>query len=707
MSEACTLEHLKDTLCLDSIGSPTVEVTVEAVLLLVAFAILALAADHLCDSMETLCDHWGLPEEIGGATFMAFGGAVPEITVNSMATMKAISQGAKGGPADAALGIGAILGSGLLAFLTVPAICSIANQNKAPLLLKRRPLTRDVLFYGASVLVLLHALRTSISAKHGLCLLLIYAVYVTTLCYGDQVRSWYTQWRVTHRHGVAAAMEPSKTPEGTADFQSFREFRKKANNKQSSVFREKYDEELALPLIETGTTPSGTAAPQKASVLDNLQADFDRLVRPLERLIDLTCPDCRIYQPRENLYLLTFVVSFLWVGLASSLIGCVVDRWVTMLQNPSSSGFFGLVLVALGAEIPDAINALTASSRGYGSMAAASCVGSQIINICVGLGLPWALSVLASGSVPVSSASCSFLKAVGSVNAAVASVLAAWLIWQGRASGASQFCIVDRRKGLAMLQCYLGVISLFGLLTFAGVFGVEGKTDENDKVTRVCFGHRQPPRQPFPSLTTCHIYNPKACCTAGHDFIIGDYYERLGTRACLMSYTSLKELLCVMCDPKALTLDVVAGTGSYINIDRETGDLEIRLCEKFLHTFWDDGVTNDLDKPTTRYDLCGLRTCAPDSEDCERFSTIVPGEVMLNGSYRMENVDDFLRFMEPRYPNLWTEGIRGAVKLMRVADDAGIPCKMPSIADEATSVMSVGLPILVAVVGQLLSLLLV
>ncbi|KAF4704211.1 hypothetical protein FOZ63_007929, partial [Perkinsus olseni] len=277
-------------------------------------------------------------------------------------------------------------------------------------------------------------------------------------------------WRLTHRAGVAAALDPSNTSDGTAEFQSFREFRRKASDQKSSVFRDKYDEELALPLIETGSTPSPADSTRSSSLLQSIQTDLAAVLWPLKRVIDVTCPDCRIYQPRENLYPVTFLASFAWVSLASFVVGCVVDRWVALLQNPSSSGFFGLALVALGAEVPDAINALTATYRGYGSMAAASCLGSQIINICVGLGLPWTLTLFASGVVPVSSGSAVFLKTVACINAAVATVLACWLVWQGRAPEASQYCIIDRARGMAALQCYLAVILLLGVLTFAGTF---------------------------------------------------------------------------------------------------------------------------------------------------------------------------------------------------------------------------------------------
>jgi Ca2+/Na+ antiporter len=60
------------------------------------------------------------------------------------------------------------------------------------------------------------------------------------------------------------------------------------------------------------------------------------------------------------------------------------------------SAIFGLVIVAIGAEIPDAVNAITISKRGFGSMAISACLGAQVINVCIGLGLPWLISTTIS-----------------------------------------------------------------------------------------------------------------------------------------------------------------------------------------------------------------------------------------------------------------------------------------------------------------------
>ena len=48
-----------------------------------------------------------------------------------------------------------------------------------------------------------------------------------------------------------------------------------------------------------------------------------------------------------------------------------------------------MVLISLGASIADVMQCYIVSRKGYGSMAISNSIGSQILNICVGLGLPW------------------------------------------------------------------------------------------------------------------------------------------------------------------------------------------------------------------------------------------------------------------------------------------------------------------------------
>merc|ERR1711879_25714 len=99
----------------------------------------------------------------------------------------------------------------------------------------------------------------------------------------------------------------------------------------------------------------------------------------------------------ENYYLLTFLISLVYVSIFSFVLSSVVERWVSL--SGLSMIFFGLILVSMGAEIPDTIESVTVARKGYGSMAVSNCQGTQVINICMGLGLPWTMTILGGSEI--------------------------------------------------------------------------------------------------------------------------------------------------------------------------------------------------------------------------------------------------------------------------------------------------------------------
>lgn len=117
---------------------------------------------------------------------------------------------------------------------------------------------------------------------------------------------------------------------------------------------------------------------------------FDIMFKPLHLAFKYTCPPCEYGGPWQDWYPLTFVISFAWVSLFSMVISAIVTRWVSLASAPIA--FFGLAVVAIGAEIPDTIQSVTVAKKGYGSMAVSNGLGSQICNINIGLGLPWVVS---------------------------------------------------------------------------------------------------------------------------------------------------------------------------------------------------------------------------------------------------------------------------------------------------------------------------
>ena len=90
-----------------------------------------------------------VPEDVAGASFMAFGSAAPEIIINAVSTIKAGASDDPDSTQATDLGIGAILGSGMIAFCVIPCACALSATET--LKLKRRPLLRDIATYGVAL----------------------------------------------------------------------------------------------------------------------------------------------------------------------------------------------------------------------------------------------------------------------------------------------------------------------------------------------------------------------------------------------------------------------------------------------------------------------------------------------------------------------------------------------------------------------------
>ena len=54
-----------------------------------------------------------------------------------------------------------------------------------------------------------------------------------------------------------------------------------------------------------------------------------------------------------------------------------------------SSVVMGLSFLAMGTSIPDALGSLAVAKQGKGDMSVSNAVGSNVFDICLGLGLPW------------------------------------------------------------------------------------------------------------------------------------------------------------------------------------------------------------------------------------------------------------------------------------------------------------------------------
>jgi len=442
----------------------------EIVVLLYSFAGLALVCDdYMVPALETLCVRWNVQEDVAGATFMAFGSAAPEIIINAVQTIKSRLNSPSDGPAEkqdnVALGIGAIIGSGMIAFMIIPAICAIFSDKA--LSIKRRPFARDAGFYSIALFATIMFLQDeNIMCYEAAILVGLYICYVLTVVFGRSVRKKYlrkVKGVVLERQDSFVTREKekrkSKTPSKKNDITTplLHKSSSRISNETSNIPRHspnksstqgstlddgvvfwRRSENTGIDAENQGLVSGGTKEPGCTSN-NKIEKDSEEkpiypvsplpgtgvqyntgaegqceeseeedesgcslicvLTSPLKFLFMITCPKAVIGERFECLYPLAFIISFGWIAGFSFVVSEVVEEWV--VKTGINEAFFGLTLIAIGAEIPDTIQSVTVARRGYGSMAVSNCIGSQIVNLCIGLGFSWLLGIVVSDMKPV------------------------------------------------------------------------------------------------------------------------------------------------------------------------------------------------------------------------------------------------------------------------------------------------------------------
>ncbi|XP_034465346.1 sodium/potassium/calcium exchanger 3 isoform X2 [Hippoglossus hippoglossus] len=116
------------------------------------------------------------------------------------------------------------------------------------------------------------------------------------------------------------------------------------------------------------------------------------LAWPLCLLLYFTVPNCSL--PRwENCFMLSFFFSTLWIAGFSYIMVWMVTVIGFTLGIPDV--IMGITFLAAGTSVPDCMASLIVARQGMGDMAVSNSIGSNVFDILVGLGLPWALKTLA------------------------------------------------------------------------------------------------------------------------------------------------------------------------------------------------------------------------------------------------------------------------------------------------------------------------
>ncbi|MCI4379921.1 hypothetical protein PGIGA_G00234000 [Pangasianodon gigas] len=112
---------------------------------------------------------------------------------------------------------------------------------------------------------------------------------------------------------------------------------------------------------------------------------------PLSCLLYYTVPNC-LLPHWERWFMVTFVVSTLWIAVFSYLMVWMVTIISFTLDIPDV--IMGITFLAAGTSVPDCMASLIVARQGMGDMAVSNSIGSNIFDILLGLGFPWALRTL-------------------------------------------------------------------------------------------------------------------------------------------------------------------------------------------------------------------------------------------------------------------------------------------------------------------------
>ncbi len=229
------------------------------------------------------------------------------------------------------IGVGTIVGSAIFNVLVIIG----ASAWVAKTILDWKPLLRDILFYIISLIVLVVTFHDGIiTSAEALIYIAVYIFYLLVL---KRWKKWIPV--VPSNNG--------KIPEANQKIINLKNYHKKGK---------------AL--------------------------NFKFIQKISKSILNLTFPDLK---KNENLYLVSFGVSIVWIAMLSwAMVEIGIDM-ATHLGVPPA--IIGLTILAAGTSIPDLLSSVIASRRGMGNMALSNALGSNTFDILIGLGVPWLLYI--------------------------------------------------------------------------------------------------------------------------------------------------------------------------------------------------------------------------------------------------------------------------------------------------------------------------
>ncbi|XP_048064012.1 sodium/potassium/calcium exchanger 4 isoform X2 [Chanodichthys erythropterus] len=387
--------------------------------------------DYFVMSLEKICEKLNLSEDVAGATFMAAGSSAPELFASVIGVF--ITHGD--------VGVGTIVGSAVFNILCIIGVCGIfAGQV---VLLTWWAVFRDSFFYILSVVALIVFIYDGkIVWWESLVLVLMYTVYIIIMKFNTSLQKFFTRRSDKNvANGNAAAgseledVKSSKVysrgsvvmvdeiinasppnyrfPEAGLRVMVTNHFGPKTRLRMASrliiterqrLVQSANGVETAVvdgkPDIENGNLPEDKTNEEKESELTSpfrvpggcVNRTKWLISWPLLLILFFTIPNCAKSR-WEKFFMLSFILSTVWIAVFSYFMVWMVTVIGYTLGIPDV--IMGITFLAAGTSVPDCIASLIVARQGLGDMAVSNTIGSNVFDILVGLGVPWALQTMA------------------------------------------------------------------------------------------------------------------------------------------------------------------------------------------------------------------------------------------------------------------------------------------------------------------------
>uniref|UniRef100_A0A674AEB3 Sodium/potassium/calcium exchanger 3-like n=1 Tax=Salmo trutta TaxID=8032 RepID=A0A674AEB3_SALTR len=398
------------------------------------FCALALVCDdYFVPSLEKICERLHLSEDVAGATFMAAGSSAPELFTSVIGVF--ITKGD--------VGVGTIVGSAVFNILCIIGVCGIFAGQAVHL--SRWSLLRDSVYYTLSIaaLIVVWSACSVIRVSVYVC------VYIMSLSLSiflsrslvanlhrkqsvlmvDELLSAYPHQLSFSDAGMRIMITSHFSPRTRLTMAS----RMLITERQRLISTRPFtngDSEVTMKVGGRRGLENGLGGPERGvngrrghhgeddrggvesakntlklhlfflslsfSLSLSLAGCCNKikwlLAWPLCLLLFFTVPNCA--NPRwERWFMVSFVNSTLWIAGFSYVMVWMVTVIGFTLGIPDV--IMGITFLAAGTSVPDCMASLIVARQGLGDMAVSNSIGSNVFDILIGLGLPWALQTMA------------------------------------------------------------------------------------------------------------------------------------------------------------------------------------------------------------------------------------------------------------------------------------------------------------------------